>query len=114
MPENNMRELPRYIEERKMIGTLTAKNFIRLLPFWIVLAVVALNIATPIVVFICAFTILITYLLLSELSRNYTILDLLKDFSRYKREGNQYSERSVTNEPEYKKITLIEIDRTQE
>lgn len=105
----DMRQLPKFVEDRYMIGFMPASTFIKLFPIFAALGIFALYKFNPTRVAFSAGLIFTLYLLFTEISRKFTVFDYLKNVIRYKLEGVLYFERSCSNVPEEKRVSFISI-----
>lgn len=90
------REIPRNIDGRVKLGSITFINFLKILPFIILIFGIVLTYFNPITLFMGVVTIGILIFLFSEIKAKETGLDMIKDILRYKREGIIIYERSCT------------------
>lgn len=88
------RTLPRHVDGRIKVGTMTLKNFFKFMPFAIVGIVFVLTHTTPITAFVTFTFLAVLSAAFSEFNARETGFDMLKDIIRYKIEGDIYYERS--------------------
>lgn len=88
------RTLPRHVDGRIKVGTMTLKNFFKFLPFAIIGIVFVLTHTTPVTAFVTFSLLAVLSAAFSEFNAKETGFDMLKDIIRYQIEGDLYYERS--------------------
>lgn len=109
----NKRSIPRHVDGRVKIGPMTALNFIKFFPIFIIEIFVILSKFNPITLFIGVLVIGLTIILFAEFNNKETGLDILKDIIKYELEGDIIYERGCGLKDVHK-IVWNKIEDTKE
>lgn len=110
MNKENKRRLPRYVDGRIKVGFMPFKNFLKAIPFFILIVLLIYTFLSPVTLFIGTIILGVIVGLFSEFNNKETGMNIVKDYIRYKRAGDQTWERSGNIE-DIKKITNIKIEK---
>ncbi len=100
----NKRSIPRHVDGRVKIGPMTARNFIKFFPIFIIEVFAILSNFSPITLFFGVLSIGLTTILFAEFNNRETGLDILKDIIKYELEGDIIYERGCELEDVHKVI----------
>lgn len=104
------RELPTHVDGRIKIGFMTLKNFLIILPFCIIIALIAILNFSPISVCVAGTLIMLLVYLVSDLGHGEIGIETIKNIIRYEKEGDIEFER-ISIIPIHKRFIKNNIER---
>lgn len=108
----NKRVIPRHVDGRIMIGLMPWKNALKAVVIIVVLFLIIIRNFNPLTMFTFIGLSGVIVGIYSEFNNRESGLDILKDWIRYKREGNIYFERGDLN-GNGQRYTWNKIKRTE-
>lgn len=108
MDNKKKRTIPRHVDGRLKIGTMTLVNFFKFLPVALCSVIFTLSKFSPITLVLGIIISGFTFIIFSEIVNKETGLDVIKSIIKYRLEGDIVFERRI-NKKDVKKIIFNKI-----